>query len=150
MFYVLSPCPPNYALPFDTLITAAWIIIALPGFELAAALGSLLVARSRLRAVAALALLLSAPIALGQLFSLERQNLALCFGYGDLHYTPQAALQLRAAHAQIMQSATAQAHATFLAIVAIAIFGALATLATLPAARRLRWLRRSSTDSSNQ
>ncbi|HEX8727203.1 MAG TPA: hypothetical protein VF739_01185 [Ktedonobacterales bacterium] len=49
-----------------------------------------------------------------------------------------------------MQSATAQAHATFLAIVAIAIFGALATLATLPAARRLRWLRRSSTDSSNQ
>ncbi|MGH2503684.1 MAG: hypothetical protein ACRDID_14340 [Ktedonobacterales bacterium] len=136
-FYVLSPCPPDYALPFDALITAAWIILALLGFDLIVALGSLLAARSRGRAVVALALLLGAPIALGLLFSLQRQNLALCFGYGDLHYTPQLGLKIRSAYAQIMQSATSQAHTTFFAIVAIALLGALATLATLPGARRL-------------
>jgi hypothetical protein len=150
MFYVLSPCPPDYALPFTALIAAAWIVLALIGLELASALGSLLAARSRGRAVVSLALLLGAPIALGLLFSLQRQNLALCFGYGDIHYTPQEALRLRAAYAQIMASATAQAHATFLAIVAIALLGALAILATLPGAWRLRWLRRCSAGSSNR
>lgn len=147
-FYVLSPCPPNYALPFDALITAAWIIVALLGCELVVAAGSLLAARSRGRAVVALGLLLGAAIALGLLFSLQRQNLALCFGAGDLHYTPQLALQIRAAYAQITQNATAQAHATFLAIVAIALLGALGVLATLPSARRLRWPRRSSAGSN--
>lgn len=136
--YPLNPCPPDYVLPFTALITAGWIILALLGVELVVALGSLVAARSRGRAVVALALLLGAPIALGLLFSLQRQNLAFCLGWGDIHYTPQVAELLRASYDGVLARATAQAHATFLAIVAIAIFGALATLATLPGARLLR------------
>lgn len=136
--YPLIPCPPDYALPFTALITAGWIILALLGVELAVALGSLVTARSRGRAAVALALLLGAPIALGLLFSLQRQNLALCLIPGDIHATPQTISELEAAYTRIVDRASAQAHATFLAIVAIALLGALATLATLPHPRRRR------------
>ncbi len=137
--YLESPCPPGYPLPFNALITAAWIIVAILCFVLLVAAGSLLVSRSRGRAITLLALLLGAPAALGLLFSLQRQNLALCFVIG-LHYTPQLAAMIRAYYAH----AAIQANATFLAIAAIAFLGALATLATLatqPGARRLRWPR---------
>lgn len=137
-FYLATPCPPHYPLPFTALITAGWIILALLGLELAVAIGSVVAAPMRWRAVIALALLLGAPIALGLLFSLQRQNLALCLIPGDIHATPQTISELEAAYTRIVDRASAQAHATFLAIVAIALLGALATLATLPHPRRRR------------
>jgi hypothetical protein len=143
--YLQSPCPPDYPLPFDTLITAAWVILAIVSIDLLVAAGSLIVSRSRGRAIMLLALLLGAPVALGLLFSLQRQNLALCLISGDIHYTPQYAATVRAYYAQLVAHAATQAYAAFLAIAAIAaiaFLGALTMLATLPGARRLRWPQR--------
>lgn len=139
--YLQSPCPPDYPLPFDALISAAWVIVAILCFVLVVAAGALIVARSRGRAITLLALLLGAPVALGLLFSLQRQNLALCLITGDIHYTPQHAAMIRAYYAQLVAHAAIQANATFLAIAAIAFLGALATLAMHPGARRRRWPR---------
>ncbi len=137
-FFLASSCPPRYPLPFTALIAAGWIILALLGLELAVAIGSLIAALMRERVVIALVLLLGAPIALGLLFSLQRQNLALCLIPGDIYLTPQTISGLEAAYARIVERASTQAHATFLAIIAIAVLGALATLATLPHPRRRR------------
>jgi hypothetical protein len=139
--YLQLPCPPDYPLPFDALITAAWVIVAILCFVLLVAAGSLRMPRSRGRAITLMALLLSAPVALGLLFSLQRQDLALCLIPGDVHYTPQVAAMMRAYYAHLVAHAAIQANATFLAIAAIAFLGALATLATRPGARWLRWPR---------
>lgn len=143
-FYVASPCPPHYQLPFDALIIASWVSVAILCLDVAVMLMSHFIQRSHQGAVAhlasgrhalavILALIAGLAVALGLTFSLRQQNLALCLIPGDLHYTPQLAAQLAADYAQIVRRAAILARATLAASLAI---GALGTLATLLAVRR--------------
>lgn len=144
--YLESPCPPHYQLPFDSLIAASWVAVALLCLDLAVMLGAQVIGRLHPGAAAhrtrgryalaiSLALLLGAAVALGLTFSLQRQNLALCLVPGDLHYTPQFVAETRAYYAQLVRHAAVLANETLAASLGLATFG---TLATLLALRRLR------------
>lgn len=145
--YLESPCPPHYQLPFDSLIAASWVAVALLCLDLVVMLASQVVwrlqpgaaahrTRGRYALAVSLALILSVAVALGLTFSLQRQNLALCLVPGDIHYTPQFAAQTRAYYAKIVRRASVLADETLAASLALATLGTLATLLALRRPRR--------------
>lgn len=145
--YLESPCPPHYQLPFDSLIVASWVVVAILCLDLTVMLVAQVIwrfqpsaaayrTRGRYALAVSLALILGMTVALGLTFSLQRQNLALCLVPGDIHYTPQFAAETRSSYAQLVRHASVLANETLAASLGLGVLGTLATLLTLRRPRR--------------
>jgi len=139
MLHGSSLCPPDVRPFFDSLVLISWGVVALLALELGALTGAFLRARSArlgarqtLAQALTLALLVACvALAVGMTLWLVRQNTPWRPWYNLGKYSLESA----AMYEREYEAIVATAHATFATSIAI---GALGTLVTLLAVRRLR------------